>query len=79
MCQAHSRHTTKNIIFSHCHGTILKSVPSGTDEQEPGAPPDTVEVGRFLPYEAGMLNKLFSPFGLSFEISATEIQSSSNF
>lgn len=43
------------------------------------APPDTGEVGRFLPYVARMLNELFSSLGLSSAISAIEIQSSSNF
>lgn len=39
------------------------------------APPDTIEVGRFLPCEAGILNKVVSPLGLNSAISAIKIQS----
>lgn len=38
--------------------------------QELEAPPDTIEVGRSPPCEAGILNKVVSPLGLNSAISA---------
>lgn len=42
--------------------------------QELGAPSDTVEVGKCLPYNAGIVNGLFSPLGLSSAILETDSQ-----
>lgn len=38
-----------------------------------------MEVGKCLPYNAGIVNGLFSPLGLSSAILETEIQTASNF
>lgn len=47
--------------------------------QELEAPPDTIEVGRSPPCEAGILNKVVSPLGLNSAISAIKIQSGFKF
>lgn len=47
--------------------------------QELETSPDTIEMGRFPPYEAGILNKEVSPLELNSAISATKIQSGFKF